>query len=92
MLAGSPQLSCDPASNRGRDGRAPPLLRGGWEGFGSVMIYEKINSYNTGRSQRQQIAGLVDIGNNAFIAAIYPHYFRTIPLQQIARALISRQA
>jgi hypothetical protein len=44
MLAGTPQLCCDPASNRGRDKRAPPLLRGGWEGLSSVMIYEKINN------------------------------------------------
>jgi len=26
----------------GRDKLAPPLLRGGWEGFESVMIYGKI--------------------------------------------------
>jgi len=43
MLAGTPQLCCDPASNRGRDKLAPPLLRVGWEGLGRVMIYEKIN-------------------------------------------------
>jgi hypothetical protein len=30
--------------NRGRDKLAPPLLRGGWEGFESDMIYEKINN------------------------------------------------
>ena len=33
MLAGAPQLCCDPSSNRGRACIAPPLLRGGWEGF-----------------------------------------------------------
>jgi len=32
--------------DRGRDKLAPPLLRGGWEGFSGVMIYEKINSNN----------------------------------------------
>jgi hypothetical protein len=30
--------------DRGRDKLAPPLLRGGWEGFESVMICEKINN------------------------------------------------
>ena len=30
--------------DRGRDKRAPPLLRGGWEGFSSVMNYAKINN------------------------------------------------
>jgi len=30
--------------NMGRDRHAPPLLRGGWEGFSSVVIYEKINN------------------------------------------------
>jgi hypothetical protein len=30
--------------DRGRDKLAPPLLRGGWEGFESVMIYGNINN------------------------------------------------
>ena len=29
--------------DRGRDKRAPPLLRGGWEGFGFVINYVKHN-------------------------------------------------
>jgi triphosphoribosyl-dephospho-CoA synthase len=33
MQEGIPQLCCDPASNRGRAQSAPPLIRGGWEGF-----------------------------------------------------------
>ena len=36
MLAGAPQLCFDPASNRGRAKHAPPLSRGGWEGFEPV--------------------------------------------------------
>jgi len=31
--------------DRGRDKLAPPLLRGGWEGFSSVMIYAKTIIY-----------------------------------------------
>ncbi len=30
--------------NKGRDKPAPPLLRGGWEGFKSVMNYENLNN------------------------------------------------
>jgi hypothetical protein len=44
MLVGTPQFCCDPTSNRGREKLAPPLIRGGWEGFKSVMIYGKINN------------------------------------------------
>jgi transglutaminase-like putative cysteine protease len=33
-LVGSPLLCSDPSSVRGRDNIAPPLTRGGWEGFG----------------------------------------------------------
>jgi hypothetical protein len=30
--------------DRGRDNFAPPLLRGGWEGFKNIMIYGNINN------------------------------------------------
>jgi hypothetical protein len=35
MLAGTPQLCCDPASNRGGADCALPLSRGSWRGLGS---------------------------------------------------------
>jgi hypothetical protein len=44
MLVGTPQLCCDLPLAGGRDKLAPPLLRGGWEGFKSDMIYGKINN------------------------------------------------
>jgi len=35
-----------PPLDRGREKLAPPLSRGGWEGFESVMIYGNINRQN----------------------------------------------
>jgi len=57
--------------DRGRDRLAPPLLRGGWEGFESVMIYGNINNSAISKKNNYFQSGNIFTASRHDMATVY---------------------